>query len=613
MRGGYMGRLLWVDLSSGKITEEAPDETIARDFIGGYGLGAKLLFDRQKAHVDPLGPENTLGILTGPLTGSPAIIGSRFVAVGKSPLTGTWGDANCGGYFGPQMKFAGFDGVFFTGKSDRPVYLLLDDGKAELKDASHLWGKDTLETRDWVKANYGKGAEEACIGPAGESQSLISCIVNDYGRAAGRSGLGAVMGSKLLKAVVARGKQQVPLADAALAAQLRKKYIRKGVMMFETFSKYGTAGLTADSAESGDSPVKNWAGAGPVDFRTGRKISDDIVIAEQEKKYFCWQCPVGCGGHMKAAPGRAKVSHKPEYETLCAAGTLCLNDDLESIIRLNDIVNAYGLDSISAPATIAFAIDLYEHGLINRVDTDGIELTWGNGEAIVAMCGKMARREGFGAVLADGVKKAAERIGRGAEQFAVHIQGQELPMHDTRFNPGLAISYQLDATPARHTQGSEMIFHEDLGFTDYDKYDYSSKGEEHKKVSAIMHVVNAAGLCMFGYLSFPLQTIPDFLTAVTGEAYDLERVFVTGERISNIRHAFNLREGMNPLRFQVPQLLLGNPPLAQGYLKGVTIDAAKQNADYLQAMQWDAVTAMPSAARLGELGMSDVASALGAV
>lgn len=610
MPGGYTGRLLWVDLSTGKIAEESIDDRTAREFVGGYGVGAKMLFDRQKPHVDPLGPDNTLGILTGPLTGTPAIIGSRFVAVAKSPLTGTWGDANCGGYFGPHMKFAGFDGVFFTGKSDRPVYLLLDDGKAVLKDATQLWGKDTLQTRDWVKAEYGKDAEEACIGPAGESQSLISCIVNDYGRAAGRSGLGAVMGSKMLKAVVVRGNREVPLANAELARKLRKKYVRMGMMMHATFSKYGTAGLTAESAESGDSPVKNWAGAGPVDFPTARKISDDVVIAEQERKYFCWQCPVGCGGHMKAKDGRAKVSHKPEYETLCAAGTLCLNDDLESIIRLNDIVNAYGLDSISAPCTIAFAIDCYEHGIINKADADGLELTWGNAEAIVALCGKMARREGFGAVLADGVKKAAERIGRGAESYAVHIMGQELPMHDPRFNPGLAISYQLDATTGRHTQGSEMIAHEDFKFPPYDKYDYHGKGEMHKQISSVMHVVNAAGLCMFGYLSFPLQVIPDFLTAVTGWDYDLDTVLETGERIANIRHAFNLREGLNPLRYPVPQIALGNPSLTKGLLKGVTIDSATQSADYLRAMQWDPETAMPSPARLEALGLSEVARAL---
>lgn len=610
MSGGFMNKLLWVDLSTGKINEEEIDEKTRKDFIGGYGLGAKLLFERQKPHVDPLGPDNTLGILTGPLTGTPAIIGSRFVAVGKSPLTGTWGDANCGAYFGPHLKFAGVDGVFFTGIADKPVYLLIDEGKAQLKDASPLWGKDACQVRDWVKAEYGKDAEEACIGPAGENLSLISCIINDYGRAAGRSGLGALMGSKKLKAVVVRGKQAVPLANAELARELRKKYARMSMGAYEGFAKYGTAGITADSAMSGDSPVKNWAGAGPVDFPGAKKISDEAVIAEQAKKYFCWQCTIGCGGHMKPKEGRAKVSHKPEYETLCAAGTLCLNDDLESIIRLNDIVNAYGLDSISAPCTIAFAIECFEAGIIDITDTEGVELRWGNAEAILTMCGKMARREGFGAVLADGVKKAAERIGRGSEQFAIHIMGQEVPMHDPRFFPGLGISYQLDATPGRHTQGSEMISHPDFNFPAAEKYDYTTKGEAHKKVSNMVHVVNAAGLCLFGYLSYPLQSVPDFLNAVCGWDMSMDDVLQAGERIANIRHAFNLREGYNALRFPVPGLLLGNPPLTKGNVRDVIINAPVQNMDYVKAMDWDPETLAPSKAKLEELGLIQVAKAL---
>ncbi|MDA8218727.1 MAG: aldehyde ferredoxin oxidoreductase family protein [Dehalococcoidales bacterium] len=612
MAGGYVGKVLWVDLSSGKIVEEGLDEKESRQYIGGYGTGAKTLFDRQKAKVDPLGPENTLGILTGPLTGTPAIIGSRFVAVAKSPLTGTWGDANCGGYFGPRMKFAGVDGVYFTGKADKPVYLLIDDGKAELKDASHLWGKDTIQTRDWVKAEYGAKAEEACIGPAGEMQSLIACIINDYGRAAGRSGLGAVMGSKRLKAVVVRGDKKPPLANPERMQQLRKEYARKWMGGdYEGMSKYGTVNIEAGSNTSGDSPVKNWSGAGPVDFPTVDKIAAESVVAEQQKKYHCWQCTIGCGGEMKAKDGRAKFCHKPEYETICATGNMCLNDDLESIVQVNDIVNAYGLDSISAPCAIAFAIDCYEHGVIDRVDTDGLELTWGNAQAIVNLCGMIARREGFGAVLADGVRVAAQRIGRGAEQYAIHIQGQEVPMHDPRHWPGLAMNYQLDATPARHTQGGEMIKWVDHQFPPYDKYDYSAKGAMHKQISGAVHVVNSAGLCLFGYLCYPLQSVADFMTAATGWDFDYDEIFVAGERIANIRHAFNLREGLNPLRCYVPPLLLGNPPMTTRDVGGVSIDAAKQNADYLKHMAWDPETAMPSPARLEELGMADVARGLG--
>jgi len=415
MAGGYMGKLLIVDLSAGRLTDEPLDEGLQRNFLGGYGVGARLIYDRQSAGVDPLSPANHLGFLTGPLTGTPAIVGSRYTVVGKSPLTETWGDANSGGHFGPNLKFAGYDGVIVTGASDRPVYILIEDGEASLRDASDLWGKSTLETRDALKAAHGKGTEEACIGPSGENLSLIAGVINDYGRAAGRSGLGAVMGSKKLKAIAVLGTQRVPLADQQRAEDLRKKYLRLKTEWYAVYHDYGTCDLTYPSAMSGDSPVKNWRGDGPTDFPGAEQISADRVIAEQERRYGCWNCPIRCGGHMKAKSGRNRpVSHKPEYETLCAAGTLMLNDDLESIIRVNDIVNAYGLDSISASCTVAFAVECYENGILTKADTDGLELRWGNSEAIVAMVEKLARREGFGAVLADGVRKAAERIGQGS-------------------------------------------------------------------------------------------------------------------------------------------------------------------------------------------------------
>lgn len=612
MAGGYMGRVLWVDLSSGKISEETPDEKFNRAFVGGYGWGSKTIFDRQKPHVDPLGPDNILGILSGPLTGTPAIIGSRYVVVGKSPLTGTWGDANSGGYFGPHMKFAGVDGVYFTGKADKPVYLLIDDGKAELRDASHLWGKTTIETRDWAKAEFGPKAEEACIGPAGERKSLIACVINDYGRAAGRSGLGAVMGAKRVKAVIVRGDQKPPVANPDLARELRRKYAAvKGMGAYDVFTKYGTPGVMDGNVVCGDAGIKNWKGVGPVDFPTYQKIGMEAVIAEQAKKYFCWQCTLGCGGEMKPKEGRAKFSHKPEYETLASAGSMCLVDDLEAIIRINDIVNAYGLDSISAPVTIAFAMECYEKGLITIADTDGLDLRWGNAEAAVELCRKIAVREGFGDVLADGVRMAAQRIGGGAEIYAMHVQGQEIPMHDPRFLPGLQVTYQLDATPARHTQGSELIAAPDMNVAPYDKYAYGTAGKQHYQFSNTMHFVNAAGLCMFGYISYPIQSLVDFTNAICGWDVTREEIEVTGERIANVRHAFNLREGLNPLNFVVPPRLLGNPPLQKGNTRGVTVDAAKNNASYLEVMQWDPETAMPSPARLEELGLSDVAKALG--
>ena len=605
---GYMGKLLLVDLARGVCKEETLSEELCRDFMGGYGIGARILYERMKPRVDSLGPDNMLGFMTGPLTGTPTMCSGRYVVVGKSPLTGTWGDANSGGFFGPNLKFAGFDGVFFTGASPSPVYLYIENGKSELRDARQLWGKDCLETEDVLRSIHGKDTNVACIGPAGENLTLLAAVINDKGRAAGRAGLGAVMGSKKLKALAVEGNLKVPMADEARANQLRREWIPQLKGMGETFSKYGTSGITEASAMSGDSPVKNWAGSGPIDFPTAKRISDDAVIAEQERKYGCWRCPISSGGHMKTKPGRASVCHKPEYETLCMAGTLCLNDDLESIIRFNDICNAYGIDTISAGSAIAFAIECYENGILTKEDT-GMELRWADGGAVIALAEKIAKREGIGDILADGVMRAAAKIGKGAEQFAVHAQGQELPAHDPRFIPALAVTYRLDATPGRHTQGGRAWIMGVDFLTDprEDKYDYTNTGKLQKQATNMVHIVNTSGICIFAYLSYPAQFIPDFLTAVTGEEYTLDSCLDVGERIANIRHLFNLREGLNPLKYPVNPRAVGRPPLKQGPVANVTIDDDIMIKDYLRAMDWDLTTTKPSAKKLRELGLSQLA------
>ncbi len=608
--GQGSARILFVDLSSGDMKDELFGEDVLRKFIGGYGLAAKIMYDRQKPGVDPLGPENMLGFLTGPLTGTPALIGSRYVVVGKSPLTGAWGDANSGGYFGPALKFAGYDGVFFTGISEKPVYLFIDEGKPELIDAGDLWGKDCCDTEDLLKEKHGDKTNISCIGPSGENISLISSIINDKGRAAARSGLGAVMGSKKLKAIALKGDMKVPLADEEKTKKLRREWVKRiNVGLVDILKEFGTAGLTAAASETGDSPAKNWGDAGSEVFPTSEKISSESVTAFQERRWACWQCPIACGGHMKVADGPFAVEgHKPEYETLAAYGTMCLNDNLESIIKVNDICNRAGLDTISAGCTIAFAIECYENGLITKEDTDGIELKWGNAEAIVAMTEKMVTRDGFGDVLAEGVKIAAEKIGKGAEQYAVHVGGQEVPMHDPKFTPGLGATYLLDATPARHTQGGELIAPgEGLNLPEHERTVYTGRAESQRTLVNLMHVVNAAGLCMFGYLSMDVHSIPEFMTSVTGWDFTLDDCQEVGERIGTLRHAFNLREGCNPLERELNGRAFGNPPLDAGPLKGVTVDIDTMVKEYLELMDWDPATTVPSQKRLKELGLDEVA------
>ena len=598
MTGGYTGKILFVDLSSGKISEETADEKLYRDFIGGYGVGAKILFDRQKAGVDPLGPENTLGIVTGPLTGTPAAMGSRYVVVAKSPLTGGWGDANSGGNFGPQLKFAGYDAIFFSGIAEKPVYLLINSGKAELKDASHLWGKDAYQTEDMLKDEHGQQTHVSCIGQSGENLALISCVITKRGAAAGRSGLGAVMGSKKLKAIAVKGRIPLTLADQAAADRVRKEYLAEFNQsdFAKRFRKYGTSAMTRNSALSGDTPVKNWGGIGVNDFPNPEGLSGDAAIANVAKSENCWHCTLACQAMLREGSGEYKYpagTRRPEYETQASFGTMCLNDNTESIAMANHICNSYGLDTISAGCAIAFAIECYEHGIITREDTGGIELRWGDHRAIIAMTEKLAKREGLGDILADGVKIAAEKIGKGAEQFAVHIGGQELGMHDpklvseARRGRPRAASYQMDATPGRHTAGFGPSSFRGL-------------------------IVNAAGLCNFGYPAGAEsdEHIRGFMSAATGWDRSWEELLKCGERIANIRQAFNSREGINPLKLAVHPRIKGTPPQAEGPLKGVTADFEEQARENLVALDWDPVTAKPNKSKLIELGLDDVARVL---
>jgi aldehyde:ferredoxin oxidoreductase len=602
MVNGYMGKILWVNLSTGEIKEESIDEKVYRDFIGGYGLGAKILYDRMKPGADPLGPDNILGLLTGPLTGTPAVTGVRYVAVGKSPLTGGWGDANSGGYFGPYLKFSGYDGVFFTGISEKPVYLYINNGKAELKDASDLWGKDTYETEDALKEMYGKDTHVSSIGPAGEKVSLISCIMSKRDSAAGRSGLGAVMGSKKLKAVAVTGNMEVTLADKATMNDLRKDHTQSALNpppgpmaeLNKLLPLYGTTGGTPQNAHSGDTPVKNWIGAGVVDYPDVSGLTKETATHNRKQAEPCWRCPIACKASLYAGEGEYKYPEgtgRIEYETQASFGPLCLNPDGEALNMCNHLCNSYGVDTISGGGVMAFAIECYENGIITKEDTDGIELTWGNHRALVAMTEKMCKREGLGDILADGVKVAAEKIGKGAEKYAVHIGGQELGMHDPKHGqfPGNMSSarYHLDATPGRHTAG--------FGPGNF-----------------MMLVVNAEGLCLFSGAMAPGKNFAlEYLKAATGWDMTMEEMLKAGERIANIRHAFNVREGINPLTdWKVHPRIVGDPPLKEGPLAGVSTDHEAQVYWGLGALGWDRVTTKPSRKKLMELGLDKVAEDL---
>jgi aldehyde:ferredoxin oxidoreductase len=610
MAHGFMGKILWVDLKTKKITEEPLDDKTGREYLGGYGLGAKILFERQKVGVDPLGKDAILGITTGVLTGTDAMGGSRYVMVGKSPLTGGWGDANSGGAVGPMLKFSGYDAVFFTGISSEPVYLLIDNGKAELKSAASLWGKDTFETQDILQAAHGKELEVACIGPAGEKLSLISAVMNNKGRAAGRSGLGAVMGSKKLKAIAVKGTIKVPVADEAASKAMRTRQVKNKNPRSEFIGAFGTAALMEMSVKGDDSPCNNWRGVATIDMPDYPKILAGPVKEQQAKKYGCWHCPIGCGGIMKAQEGKYDDhAHKPEYETLAMYGTNIMNSDLISIIKANDVCNRLGLDTISAGACVAMAMECVEKGILTKKDI-GFDLKWGDGQAAVKLTEMIGNRQGIGNILADGVKKAAEKIGKGSEEAAIHVGGQEYPAHDGRGGLNFGIGYGANPTPGRHTMGGEGPLPEG-SLPQYDRGSLKGRGVPHKIGVSLTSVYNAAGVCMIviGDAYVHIKDLVEAFRTITGWDITLEELIKTGARIETMRQAFNAREGIKTPWKQHPRLL-GIPAKTVGPRAGATLDEKELHKEYYEAMGWDVNTGKPSKKALLELGMDKVAKVL---
>jgi aldehyde:ferredoxin oxidoreductase len=627
MVGGYMGRYLFVDLTRGEITEQKLDYSLARKFLGGYGLAAHLLYDKIPKGADPLGEGNVLGVLAGPLTGTSLPLVSRYTVAGKSPLTGLWGDANSRGFFGPLLKFSGYDGLFFFGRSPAPVYFLVGQGKAELHPAQDLWGQDTYATEDLLKARHGKKAEVSCIGPSGEKLSRIAGVITAKGKAAARSGLGALMGSKNLKAVVALGGMEVPVARPEALEALRLKYskqIKDGYGFAPSYTTAGTPGYIEAGAGNGDSPVKNWYGVAVRDLGDISPYKYDNIARYIVKKGTCYKCVMGDWKHVMVENGPFALrepAHIPEYETASAFGSYCCNTNFESIIKCNDLCNRYGLDTISAGSAVAFAMSCFEKDIITEKDTDGIALTWGNSAAIVALVEKMGRREGIGELLADGVRSAAEKIGGGAEKYAIHVGGQELPAHDARFEPSMASIYLNDATPGRHGQASqycvppllaELKKEVDFSFSFGNKRDvYTGRAEAQRILSNLNHCVNSLGMCLWGYLSTEVTFMPECYSAVTGWDVDLDELITTGERIGTMRLAFNIREGVSPAALKYPEIARGSPPLADGPTRGITVDLAKINEEYYKVMDWDPKTGKPSAQRLDSLGLGHLAKAMG--
>jgi aldehyde:ferredoxin oxidoreductase len=623
---GYMGKMLFINLTDFSYHEEFPDESFYREYIGGYGLGVRVLYERMKPGIDPLGPENILGLCVGPFVGTKAHGAGRLSVVCKSPLTGGWADSSCGGSFGMKMKKAGYDAIFISGISETPVYIYINDGNIEFKPAAALWGKDSSDTEDALKTEFGRDSAIITIGQAGENLSRISAIMHDYGRAAARLGVGAVMGSKKLKAVVVKGTNNVSIADRELFEQqfaiMKDQATVDRTGMFERLGKYGSAVVAVKNTIIQDAPCQNWKGVHAKLFprEKAEKLGPEEYLKFVKRKYACSQCALACGAYLEitdSRTGKKYLTHRPEYETIAGFGSNCLVDDIETVIMANEMCNRYGFDTISASATIAFAMECHENGLITDEDTGKIRLEWGNKDAILPMLEMMSKREGIGAVFADGVKIASEKIGKGSEEFAMHIAGEEPSNHDPRCWPGFGYGYVLDPKLGHHTSGG-------VGFVEHgwttkemdnrefehlvpEKYNYDNKGKPLAKLNKWFQFFYACGMCLYTYFGYKHYPVIDTLRAITGwYDFDLDEALKCGERINTLRQCFALREGLDMRHITLPKRLLGIPPFAEGPTAGVTIDMENVRRSYYKEAGWDAETAKPAAEKLEMLNLSSL-------
>ena len=638
-----LGSILEVDLSLKKIQKVQVPEEVYAAVLSGKGLGVWYCLNNIPAGADTLGPDNVLGFCSGALTGTGELMTGRWFVVGKSPLTGGWGDASCGGMFSPAIKRCGVDAVFFRGASDQPVYLYMDDTTCELRGAAELWGLDAVEAEQRLMSDAGKNAAVAVIGTSGEKLSLISGICNESGRIAARSGLGAVMGSKKLKALVLAGTQPIPCADlrgmhehsrlltqkimrmnlpsflksyifpigGTIMAKLPVTLPMDGQLLNLLYRRWGTPMFENLCLMDGDAPVKNWAGSRQDMKGALREFDPDRVLKMQQSKYHCYSCPLGCGGTLNtsAIPGMPAETHKPEYETINHTGALLLNNDLLSTIRMSDMLNRAGMDSISAGATLAWAIECFERGILSKEDTDGLELHWGATKAILALLKKMIEREGFGNILADGVKRAAERIGRGSEQYAIHAGGQELPAHDPRNDPVLALNYAAEPAPGKHTVAMGMMYncmalHRISSWAPkaktrtkaYDRLPTEYFALCNKANVCYTMLADAAGTCYYGeMMGTKTYRLIDYLNTALGWTLNGDEYLRIGERIQTMRQMFNIKHGIDPKTIRLPKRALGFPPLSSGANKGVSLhNAEEQIRMHWKSFSWDENTGVPT-------------------
>lgn len=620
--GGYSGKILRINLTDKTSKEEKLPLEVAQDFIGGAGFGIKYLFDEVKAGTDPLGPENKLIFAPGPFTGTSLPCASRMAVTGKSPLTGAVGMALSGGQFPAELKFAGWDAVIVEGKAEKPTYVSIKDSSVRFHDASRTWGTLTGDCQQIIKDELrDQNTRVCCIGPAGERLIKIACIINER-RAIGRKGLGAVMGSKNLKAIAVRGTGTVAIASQEKYKAGRTemlKAMKESPVLYSHFAEAGTPMVLDLTSAMGILSAKNWSATG--EFVPVEALGVDAQNTRKIGKEHCYDCPVGCSQMKlaKSGPYAGILTEGPEFESLYSFGSATGVANLDAVIAADRLSDELGLDTMSAGVTIGFAMELFEKGILSLADTGGLELKFGNDQAMMTVLRMMAYREGIGNILADGTKAAAKTIGKGSEKYAMHIKGLELPAYDVRGAKAHGLNYATSYTGADHNRGYafQEIFSIPVPW-EVDRFAIEGKGKLTKWNQDVRAATcDCATMCAFildtALPATGAQNTAALMEAVTGLTFTPDEVQKVGERLNNVAKAFNVREGFTRADDTFPERLM-TEPLKAGASKGQVIskDDLKHMLDeYYAARGWDVKTGSPTRAKFVELGLAYVADALG--
>ncbi len=617
---GNMGKVLEIDLSAGQISELELDKETYQQFIGGAGLAAKLLYDRGNLDAEPLDPEALLIFTTGPCTGIGFSGTSRFSVCARSPQTGIWGQASCGGDWGPELKMCGYDGIILKGKAEKPSYLLLGDDSVEILDAADVWGKDTYDTDDLLKEKHGKQAKVVCIGPAAENGVLYGAIANDKGHFAGRSGMGTVMASKNLKAIVARGSKKIEFKDPDRVKELRKEH-REAVddnLLCQALGPMGTGANLEAKMFEGDVPIKNWAAGW---FEEGAQLGGVYWIDNPRTgRDTCRGCQVRCKPVVTIDEGPYAIGEAPgpEYETLGTFGTMILNPDINAVCKANDICNRIGVDTITCGATIAWAMECFEEGILKPEDYDGMKFSWGDIDGVLAFLPKLAAMEGkLAELVAIGSRKASEKIGQGTDKWLSDSKGLEAPMHDPRCNWGDAVAYAFSVRGACHVSNMMMWLEwgaaekPEIGLDkNYQGMSAEWKGEAAVKATYLGHIYNSACWCEFSGIPLGIQQWADIFNAVADYGYDMDSLMKAGARTFFLQRALGHIWGATADEDKVGARIM--TPLTDAMMSNDSVpDMETMTAEFIQFAGLREDDHKPARATLEDHGLGYLADQLG--